>query len=100
MEKKYNIYYSYNFIYKISEIYNYILYELQNKIASYNFQIRIKQTISIIEYFPHAGPKFKNTHYRYLVMKNWIITYRIQDSLIEICEIFNSKQNFNSSNLN
>ena len=100
MKKIYNIDYSNKFKKQVYRICDYISEELQNPISSYHFKIKILQVISILEYFPHAGPKFKNTHYRYLVMKNWIITYRIQDSLIEICEIFNSKQNFNSSNLN
>lgn len=93
LEKKYKIYYSYKFSKKVYQIYDYILEELQNPIAAYHFQIKIRQTISILEYFPNAGPKYKTTSYRYLVMKNWLIFYKIQNNIIKIYNIFNSKQN-------
>ena len=93
MEKKYRIYYSANFAWKVSKICNYIFYELKNPISSYNFQIKLQQTISILCYFPRAGPTYKNPKYHYLVMNSWIILYEVRNNSVELADIFNSKQN-------
>ena len=95
MKKMYNIHYTNRFTNKMDQIYNYILYELQNPISAYNFKIKLMQTISILYYFPQAGPKFQNTKYRYLTLKHWIILYEINNYEIEIVQIFSSKQNLN-----
>ena len=88
-----------NYIKKVHNIINYIMYELQNPIASYQFQIKINHTISILNYFSQAGPIYKNTEYRYLVIKHWIIFYKIERDIIKIYDIFNSKQNPQNFNL-
>ncbi len=100
MKKLYNLHYSNKFKKQVYQICDYILEELQNPIASYNFKIKILQTTSVLEYFPYIGQEFQNTHYRYLPMKQWLILYEIQNNSVEIHRIINSKQNFNSSNLN
>ena len=93
MKKRYKIIYSRNFHKKIHQITNYITYHLQNPIATYHFQIKMKQTISVLNYFSQAGPKYKNTKYHYLLMKHWIILYEIQNNEVEMIDIFSSKQN-------
>ena len=63
--------------------------------ASYNFKFMIIQKISILEYFPYIGFKYKNTVYRCLLIKNWVILYKIENTKVIIIQLFNSKQNFN-----
>ena len=96
LQKKYKIYYSDKFYWKVSQIRDYIFYKLQNPIASYNFKIKLKKTISILNYFPQAGPKFLNTEYRYLILNHWLILYKIQNNIVKISEIISSKQDLSS----
>ena len=92
MQRRYSLYYSDKFYWKVSQICNYILYELQNPIASCNFKIKLQQVISILPYFPQAGPKFLNTEYRYLLLNHWLILYKIQNNIVKISDIISSKQ--------
>lgn len=92
MKEKYEISYHEDFARKVENITDYILYELQNQIASQQFQMNLFQRISILLYFPSAMPVFRKTNYRYLIMKHWLILYKIQDSLVTISKIFSSKQ--------
>ena len=96
MQKKYKIYYSDKFNWKVNQICNYILYKLQNPIASSSFIIKLQQTISILSYFSQAGPKFLNTEYRYLLLNHWLILYKVQNNIVKISDIISSKQDLNS----
>lgn len=93
----YNILYSKKFSEKVQSIYRYLYYQLKNPIASYNFQIKILQTISILKFFPFIGPKYKNTNYRYLTFQKWLIFYTVQEQKVKVIFIFHTKQNFNSN---
>lgn len=96
MKKRYKVYYKKDFTRKIDQICDYILYELQNPIASYKFRIKLLQTLSILDYLPEAGPMYRNTQYHYIVMKHWLILYKIQDNYVKIYKIISSKQDLDN----
>jgi len=96
MKKRYEINYTEDFVRKLENITDYILYELQNPIASSKFQANLLQTLSILSYFPQAMPIYRSSNYHYLIMKHWLIFYEINDYIIEVSHIFSSKQDFNN----
>ena len=93
MKKIYKVNYTLDFARKVENIEHYILYELQNPIASCQFKVKMMQTLSILPYFPKAMPIYQHTKYHYLIMKHWLIFYEINDNIVEVSKIFNSKQN-------
>ena len=96
MKKRYEINYTEDFVRKLENITDYILYELQNPIASSKFQANLLQTLSILPYFPEGMPVYQNTNYHYLIMKHWLIFYKIQDNTVILSRILSSKQNLNN----
>ena len=79
---------------QLNSIYYYIENHLLNPIAAKNFYIQFIQKIQILKSFPYALCFYKDTRYRYLPYKKWLIIYEIKDNyIIEIQTIFNSKQN-------
>lgn len=96
MKERYKISYDKDFARRFENITNYILYELQNPIASKQFQMNLFQSISILSYFPNAMPMYRDTNYHYLIMKHWLIFYEINDCSVEVSHIFSSKQNLNN----
>lgn len=96
MKKRYEVKYTRDFVRKLESITEYILYELQNPIASYQFQVNLIQTLSILSYFPEAMPIYRGSNYHYLIMKHWLIFYEINDYIVEVSHIFSSKQNLNN----
>ncbi len=96
MKKRYKVTYREDFARKVENITAYILYELQNPIASYRFQVKLLQTLSILPYFPEGMPVYQNTNYHYLIMKHWLIFYKIQDNTVILSRILSSKQNLNN----
>ena len=96
MKKRYKVTYREDFARKVENITAYILYELQNPIASQQFQMDLFQSISILSYFPNAMSVYRNTNYHYLIMKHWLIFYKIQDNTVILSRILSSKQNLNN----
>ncbi|MCI9039704.1 MAG: type II toxin-antitoxin system RelE/ParE family toxin [Clostridia bacterium] len=81
---------------QLNSIINYISYELQNPIASYQFYNNLVKKLSILSYLPQAMPVYRTTKYHYLIMKHWLIFYKIQSNTVIISYIFSSKQDFNN----
>lgn len=80
---------------QLNSIYYYIENNLLNPIAAKNFYIQFIQKIQILKIFPYAFCFYKDTRFRYLPYKKWLIIYEIKpNSVIEIQTIFNSKRNF------
>lgn len=101
MKKRYNVHYDENFVMKVESITKYIFYELQNPIASYQFRIKLLQSLSFLNYFPEARPKYRDTNYYYLIMKHWLIFYEIYNyNTVEVSNIFSSKQDLTYKFLN
>lgn len=84
------------YLIQLNSIINYISYELQNPIASYQFYNNLVKKLSILSYLPQAMPVYRSTNYHYLIMKHWLIFYKIQGNTVIISYIFSSKQNFNN----
>lgn len=74
-------------------IHRYITNVLHNPRAANNLIILFDKRISILAYFPQAGPKYKNTQYHYLTLKHWLIFYKVEHNIVKIYDIFSSKQN-------
>ncbi|MCI9087131.1 MAG: type II toxin-antitoxin system RelE/ParE family toxin [Clostridia bacterium] len=81
---------------QLNSIINYISYELQNPIASHQFYNNLVKKLSILSYLPQAMPVYRNTNYHYLIMKHWLIFYKIQDNTVMLSRILSSKQDFNN----
>ncbi len=93
LDSTYEILLTEKFITKVNHIKQYIFYELQNPIASYQFEEKLLQNVSKLYYLPEARLTYQNTKYHYFIMKHWLIFYEVHNHVIEIFEIFNSKQN-------
>lgn len=96
MKERYKVSYQGDFARKFKNITDYISYELQNPIASSQFRINLIQKLYILSYLPEAMPVYRNTNYHYLIMKHWLIFYKIQGNTVIISNIFSSKQNLNN----
>ena len=78
-------------------IYNYIRYNLCNPIASINYVENIKSKINSIKVFPYRGAIYLDKYKRFLVHKNYLIFYEIQEkeNLIIIKRIIHANINNN-----
>lgn len=74
-------------IIELNSIYNYIYYNLANPIAAIRFREQIPKPISNLEYFPYMGKKILNSNFRYLIFKNYLIFYSVNNQNVEIQRI-------------
>ena len=58
---------------QLSSIYYYIENHLLNPIAAKNFYIQFIQKIQTLKFFPYAFTIYKNTNFRCLPYKKWLI---------------------------
>ncbi len=72
----------------------YIKYKLSNPIAATNFYSKYMKKIELLKSFPLGFQKIENTNYRRLIFDNWIILYEVQENIVFIRYIFNSRQNY------
>lgn len=94
--KKYNVMYYPSFNNELSEIINYLIYELNNKNAAIKLVNELQEKINLIAKFPTL---FVAKAYNEVLMykfniQNYSIFYSIEDSNILICHIFYSKRDF------
>ena len=75
--------------------YNYIKYNLCNPIAAINYKEELKNKINSLESLPYRGAVYGNEFKRYLIYKNFLIFYEIQEKekLVIIKRIMNRKVN-------
>ena len=95
----YNINYKENYKKEIKEIYNHINQKHKDKKIAENYIIKIMEKIRILEIFPFAHKllsKTKNFEYRKLIVKNYIIIYKInlKEKKVYILHIYNQKVNW------
>ncbi len=80
-------------LYDLNTISEYILYKFLNPISSKKILLKIQMTINSLKVFPYMGVKYKNTSFRVLISKNYLIFYSFQNNIITIHKIINSKIN-------
>ena len=79
-------------IIELNSIYNYIYYNLANPIAAIIFREQIPKPISNLDYFPYMGKKILNSNFRYLIFKNYLIFYSVNNQNVEIQRIIHKNQ--------
>ena len=77
---------------ELENLYNYIYFNLANTIAAKRFKANIIKPISNLEYFPYMGKKILNSKFRYLIFKNYLIFYSVNNQNVEIQRIIHKNQ--------
>ena len=100
MEKnKYIIKYSATYINQFNNILNYLVNNLNNRIAAENFYNKVIKEIETRSYNPTSYEKYistrkrQNTYYK-IYVKNYTIFYTVKDNTMELRRILYSKRNF------
>lgn len=99
MEKKYKIKYLPLFYKDLDKIINYIMYQLDNEIASNNFVNELEKEIEKRAYNPDSYEKYKSnrrrqyTYYK-IYIKNYTVFYTVKDNIMEVRRILYSRRNF------
>ncbi len=98
-EKKYKIKYLPLFYNDLDKIIDYIMYKLNNAIASNNFVNELENEINKRAYNPEAYEEYistrkrQNTYYT-IYVKNYTIFYTVKDNTMEVRRILYSRRNF------
>ena len=98
-EKKYKIKYLPLFYNDLDKITDYIMYKLNNAIASNNFVNELENEINKRAYNPEAYEKYistrkrQNTYYT-IYVKNYTTFYTVKDNTMEVRRILYSRRNF------
>ncbi len=77
---------------ELENLYNYIYFNLANPIVAKRFKANIIKPISNLEYFPYMGKKILNSKFRYLIFKNYLIFYSVNNQNVEIQRIIHKNQ--------
>ena len=77
---------------ELENLYNYIYFNLANPIAAKRLKANIIKPISKLEYFPYMGNKISNSNFRYLIFKNYLIFYSVNNQNVEIQQIIHKNQ--------
>ena len=90
----YEIYFSKRCDYNLNQIEYYIKYELHNPIVANKIISKLIDKIYILKQFPYIGSIY-NTTSRFLIYKNFLIFYEIQEEqkLVIIKTIIHRKKN-------
>ena len=72
----------------------YMKYKLSNPIAAANFYSKYMKKIEFLKSYPLGFQKIENTVYRRLIFDNWIILYEVQENIVFVRYIFNTRQNY------
>lgn len=104
MELKYVINYDNSFNREIRNIYEYISENLNERKIAIKLMNRIDNKIKVLETFPFAYKLYKkeeNFEYRKLIVKNYIIIYKInlKEKEIFILHIYNQKLNYHKKSI-
>ena len=59
--------------------FKYIAYNLENPIAAINTVQNIKNKINSLDIFPYRGAYYSSKSSRFLIYKNYLILYKIQE---------------------
>ena len=110
MNLKKNLEYSYSikqeetFKNDLKNIYKYIAYDLSEKRAAIKFVNTVISKLKNLQVFPYAYKLYKkeeNFEYRKLIVKNYIIIYKInlKEKEIFILHIYNQKVNYHKKSI-
>ena len=77
---------------ELQNLYNYIYFNLANPLAAKKFKNNIIKSISNLKYFPYMGKKLFNSNFRYLIFKNYLIFYSVNNQNVEIQRIIHKNQ--------
>lgn len=74
----------------------YIYYELYNPQAANRFINNIIIQISTLQYFPYRGIIYKNNKERFIIYRNFLIFYEIQEEekIVKIKTVMHRKRNY------
>ena len=75
------------------QILNYWYDRIGNKRYSRQLDKSIKDLISLLLEFPELGRKFKEREERFLLKKHFQIIYMINDNVIEILHVWDTRRN-------
>lgn len=69
---------------------------MENVNANYKIMEVLYDKISILQYFPRIGSIYEGNKERFLIYKNFLIFYEIQESekIIEILTVIHRKRNY------
>jgi len=101
MKKKYKTKILPLFYNDLDKITDYIMYQLNNKIAANNFVNELEEEINKRAYNPESYEKHisnkrrKYTYYK-IYIKKYIVFYTIKDDVIELRRILYSRRNFDN----
>ena len=93
----YNIVYSKEAERDLIRAHDYIKHELKNPSAAERTIQKIVSAITLLEKHPERGGKlFKHipVEYRFLLVDNYIVVYRIAESRVYIVRLFHKKQDY------
>ena len=76
---------------ELENLYNYIYFILAKQIVAKRFKANIIKPISNLEYFPYMGKKILNSKFRYLIFKNYLIFYSVNNQNVELQRIIHKK---------
>lgn len=99
MTKKYDIKYLPLFYNDLEKIIEYIIYQLDNKIAANNFIDELEEKINKRAYNPKVYEKYisakerQYTYYR-IYIKNYTVFYTVRDNVMEVRRLLYSKRKF------
>lgn len=97
MNKKYNIIFTEDFKLEIRNIYNY------NFLSNYSrnkFQKLLIEKYKNLKIFPYMYPKTKKSIYRKILIENYVVLYRIENTYIKIVNIIPQKSKYSNNILN
>ena len=63
----------------LDDIYKYITYKLCNYIAAVNITENIQNKINSLDILPYRGTYYSGKSSRFLIYKNYLILYKIQE---------------------
>ena len=61
------------------DIYYYIAYKLNSHITAVRNVENMINKIDSLTYFPHRGASYSDIHHRFIIYKNFLIFYKIQE---------------------
>ncbi len=83
----------------LAELFSYIKDDLQNPIAAHNIATKILQRSQYLATFPEIGVSLETidhrlASYRYFLIDNYIIIYRISDTQVNIVRILYARSDY------
>lgn len=78
----------------INQIFNYIKSDLSNPKAASNIKNDIFNGIERLQNHPKLGKKLRNTDYRYIIIKNILAFYKIENNKIIVIRVLDGRTDY------